>query len=67
MKGQRGVLDVVESFVVTLEKREALGLGEGPEGWIATFRVNDDKVWQNIKAGELPELSLKATAMGTWV
>lgn len=67
MHEQKGVLDVVESFVVTIEKRKALGLGEGPEGWIATFRVNDDAAWDQIKNGELPELSLRADAMGTWV
>lgn len=67
MHKQNGVMDVVESFVVTMEKRKALGFGDGPEGWIATFRVNDDDVWQKIKTGELPELSLRGEATGMWI
>lgn len=67
MHRERGVLDVVESFVVTMEKREALGLGEGPEGWVASFRVNDNELWGKIKSGEMPELSLRGDAVGVWV
>lgn len=60
----QGLLDVVESFVVTAEKREALELGKGPAGWVASFRVNDDEVWSNIKAGSRPELSLRGSGRG---
>jgi len=62
---QKGVLDVVESFVFTAEKRDALGLGDGPAGWAASFRVNDDDVWAKIKNGERPELSLLGDGKGT--
>lgn len=67
MHTKTGVMDVVESFVVTVAKREALGLGKGPEGWIATFRVNDDELWEQIKSGERPELSMRGEATGVWV
>jgi len=63
MHQRRGVLDVVESFVVTAAKRKALGLGEGPEGWIATFRVNDDDLWARVKSGERPELSMRGEGL----
>jgi hypothetical protein len=61
---QKGVLDVVESFVFTAEKRDALGLGKGPAGWAASFRVNDDDVWNKIKSGDRPELSLLGNGTG---
>jgi hypothetical protein len=64
MHETRGVIDVVESFVFTAEKREALGLGAGPEGWVTTFRVNDDDLWSKVKNGKRPELSLKGEGMG---
>jgi len=66
MHETQGVCDVVESFVVTKRKREALGLGEGPEGWIVTLRINDPDVWDRVKSGELAELSLRGEgqAMG---
>lgn len=64
MHTQKGVLDVVESFVLTQEKRSALGLGVGPEGWIATFKVNDDETWNRVKNGERPELSMKGEGLG---
>ena len=62
---EQGVLDVVESFVVTAEKREALGFGEGPAGWISSFRVSDDDVWAKIKNGDRPELSLRGSGKST--
>lgn len=61
----QGVIDVLESFVVTAEKRDALGFGKGPAGWVASFRVNDENVWDKIKTGERPELSLRGTGRGT--
>lgn len=56
-----GVGDVVESLVVTAEKRAALGLGTGPAGWIVTMKVNDDKTWADVKAGKKLELSIYGT------
>lgn len=64
---QRGMADLVESFVVTKENRKALGLGEsGREGWIATLRITDPDVIKRIDSGELTELSLSGTATGEW-
>jgi hypothetical protein len=64
-KGEQGSADLVESFVVTKENREALGLGDsGREGWIATLRISDPKVIDRIESGELRELSLKGMAKG---
>jgi hypothetical protein len=61
---EQGLLDVVESFVVTAEKREALGFGQGPAGWVASFSVSDDDVWSKIKSGDRPELSLRGSGRG---
>lgn len=67
MHTKRGMFDIIESFVVTNEKRVALGLGEGPEGWIASIKVNDNDLWEKIKNGERPEFSMRGNGMGTWV
>jgi hypothetical protein len=57
--------DLVESFVVTAEKRAALGLGEGQrEGWIATIKVSHPEPIRRVDSGELKELSLKGLGTG---
>lgn len=62
---ERGKADLVESFVLTAEKRAALGLGEsGKEGWIVTLRVRDPEVIRRVESGELRELSLKGIGKG---
>lgn len=53
---------VVESFLATPEKRQALGFGEGPSGWVVTLKVHCDDLWQQIKSGEMRELSIAGTA-----
>lgn len=42
---------LIESFVVTPEKVEKMGLPEGalPSGWWIGFKVNDDSVWKSVK------------------
>ena len=57
-----GAADLVESMVVTSEKREKLGFGPGPEGWAVTFRTTDPELKRQIEAGELGELSIRGTA-----
>ncbi len=57
------VADVVESFVVTPDKLEAMGLSEDalPLGWWVGMQVNDEDVWQKVKSGELAGLSIHGT------
>lgn len=45
--------DMIESFVVTPEKKQALGLpDETPTGWWVGFQVNDPDVWAKVKSGQ---------------
>lgn len=48
------VSDMIESFVATPEKLQAMGLAEDalPHGWWVGFKVNDDKTWDLVKKGE---------------
>lgn len=57
-----GMADVVESMVVSAEKREALGFGKGPEGWVVTLRITDPDLLKQIESGEKPELSIRGRA-----
>lgn len=50
---------LVESFMVTAEKREALDMGPGQLGWWIGFKVHDDATWKAIKRGERPEFSIE--------
>jgi hypothetical protein len=54
------VSDLVESFVVTPEKLEALGLAPDamPLGWWVGFKVNDDEQWRLVKEGKRPAFSI---------
>jgi len=45
--------DLIESFVVTPEKIEKMGLSSStPVGWWVGFKVNDDDAWQSVKSGD---------------
>lgn len=61
MHTRKGVLDVLESMVVTAEKRAALGFGEGREGWVITARSTDPEVVKAVKSGDKLELSIFGT------
>jgi hypothetical protein len=52
--------DMVESFVVTPEKLQTMGLDENaiPHGWWVGFKVNDDKQWEMVKNGERTAFSI---------
>lgn len=52
--------DLIESFVVTPEKLEKLGLDENaiPHGWWVGFKVNDDQQWEDVKKGERAHFSI---------
>lgn len=60
--------DIVESAVITQEKRAAFEgfLGDSKaEGWMVGLKVNDDETWAKVLSGERPELSIKIRARRT--
>jgi hypothetical protein len=53
------VADIVESFVVTPEKIEKMGLPEDmPQGWWVGYKVHDDEAWRKVKNGEYKGFSI---------
>lgn len=52
--------DLIESFVVTPEKLEAMGLEPDavPHGWWVGFKVNDEQQWENVKKGDRVHFSV---------
>jgi hypothetical protein len=51
--------EMIESFIVTPEKREAMGLPDNvPSGWWVGFQVQDPDVWQKVKSGERTGFSI---------
>jgi hypothetical protein len=51
--------DLIESFVVTPDKIEKMGLPEStPVGWWVGFKVNDDEVWKSVKSGDWKGFSI---------
>jgi hypothetical protein len=50
---RKGVSTMVESVVLSKEKQLALGIPAGtvPIGWWIGFKVNDDRVWNEVKKG----------------
>jgi hypothetical protein len=51
--------NMIESFVVTPEKKEALGLPESaPTGWWVGFQVNDPDLWSKVKSGQRTGFSI---------
>lgn len=52
--------DMIESFVVTPEKLEKMGLPSDalPHGWWVGYHVNDDKQWEMVKSGERAGFSI---------
>jgi hypothetical protein len=63
MHVRKGVSTMVESFVSTPEKRAAMGIPEGsiPDGWWGGFRVNDPRVWEDVKSGKYSMFSVHGT------
>lgn len=61
------VADLIESFVVTPEKLEQMGLpGDAlPKGWWVGFKVSDDKVWEMVKTGERAGFSIHGSGKRT--
>ena len=52
--------EMIESFVITPEKIEKMGLPEGslPIGWWTGFQVRDEDTWNKVKKGELMSFSI---------
>jgi hypothetical protein len=60
-----GVGDIIESIMVTPEKRAAmpeLFVPSGPSGWLVTMKIHDDATWADIKSGKKLELSIAGMA-----
>ena len=60
---RRGVSKMVESVVLTEEKQRMLGIptGSTPTGWWIGFKVNDNRVWEQVKKGEYAGFSVHGT------
>lgn len=51
--------EMIESFIVTPEKRDAMGLPDSvPSGWWVGFQVRDPDVWSKVKSGERTGFSI---------
>lgn len=63
MHVRRGVAKMVESVVFTEEKQRALGIpvGSMPTGWWIGFKVDDERVWEQVKKGEYAGFSVHGT------
>lgn len=59
--------DLVESFVLTAEKRDAFGLGQGPQGWIVGLISHDPEVIALVRSGYLMELSFRGKSLSRTV
>lgn len=62
MHEQAGLGTLIESVVLTPEKRAAMGLESGPTTWFVGYRVDDPATWARVKSGELAEFSLEGDA-----
>ena len=51
--------EMIESFIVTEDKRAAMGLPDSvPTGWWVGFQVQDPQVWSDIKGGKRTGFSI---------
>lgn len=65
MHERKGVGRLIESMVFTLEKQEVLGVRLGLQGWWLGFKVDDEKLWSEIKSGAKPEFSIGGKGIRT--
>lgn len=58
---------MIESFVVTPEKVEKMGLPQGslPLGWWTGFQINDEQTWGLVKSGKLGSFSIHGSGRRT--
>jgi hypothetical protein len=60
------VSDMIESFIVTPEKREKMGLPESvPSGWWVGYQINDDEAWNLVKSGKRTGFSIHGRGQRT--
>lgn len=60
---RQGVSRCIESFVLTDEKAEAMGMPKPYiQGWWVGFHVHDDVTWSKIKSGEFDSFSIGGKA-----
>lgn len=58
--------DMIESFLVTPEKIEKMGLPEStPIGWWVGYQVNDDEAWNLVKSGKRTGFSIHGRGQRT--
>ena len=58
--------EMIESFVITEDKRDAMGLPDSiPTGWWVGFKVSDPDVWSKIKSGERTGFSIHGRGQRT--
>lgn len=62
---KKGVSTLVESFVSTPEKWDAMGIPAGvlPVGWWCGWKVNDTAVWERVKKRELTMFSVHGSGL----
>ena len=54
-----GIGVLVESFMLTEEKMEKMGLSGERIGWWVGFKVLDDQVWEKVKDGTYGQFSIR--------
>jgi len=60
------VSDMIESFLVTPEKKEKMGLPESvPTGWWVGYQINDDEAWNLVKSGKRTGFSIHGRGQRT--
>ena len=60
------VSDMIESFIVTPEKIEKMGLpADMPIGWWVGYQINDDDAWNLVKSGKRTGFSIHGRGQRT--
>ena len=55
--------EIVHSLPITKEIASSLGLSTDKEGWVICIKVQDDKVWEQVKTGKLSAFSIGGRAL----
>lgn len=66
MEGPVHVSDMIESFIVTPEKKEKMGLPDSlPTGWWVGYQINDEDAWDLVKTGKRTGFSIHGRGQRT--